>query len=110
MHGVRQLAPSEVFASAPGGSDSIVSETLAPRENDPMLGTQSQLGVQLEQPASSSAPATALARNDDPASVGIRTTSSPAIPRPHADVDITARLFDLQDCVAAKSGGGKAAT
>jgi len=49
MHGVRQLAPSEVFAAAPGGSDSIVRETAGPRENDPMLGTQSQLGVQLEQ-------------------------------------------------------------
>ena len=30
MQGVRQLGPSEVLASAPGGSDSIVSETLAP--------------------------------------------------------------------------------
>src|SRR5947209_13618931 len=52
MQGVRQLGPSEVLASAPGGSDSIVSETLAPPEK---LGTQSQLGVQEAQPATSRA-------------------------------------------------------
>src|SRR5689334_19454603 len=76
MQGVRQLAPSEVFASAPGGSDSIVSETLGPLENDDMLGTQSQLGVQLEQPASNNAPATAPTRT----SIGMRKTTSPARP------------------------------
>ena len=41
---MRQLGPMEVFASAPGGSDSIVSETLAPP--DRLLGRKSQLGVQ----------------------------------------------------------------
>src|SRR3954452_12206542 len=60
MHGVRQLSPSEVFASAPGGSDSIVSETLAARID--MLGTQSQLGIELEHPATIRTPATALTR------------------------------------------------
>src|SRR5262245_24525074 len=73
MQGVRQLAPSEVFASAPGGSDSMVSETFAAL---PMLGTQSQLGVQLEQPASMNAPATAPTRTRP----GIRTITSPASP------------------------------
>ena len=49
MQGVRQLGPSEVLASAPGGSDSIVSETLAPLVM--LLGRKFQLGVPDAQPA-----------------------------------------------------------
>src|SRR5205085_6140721 len=59
MQGVRQLGPMEVFASAPGGSDSIVSETLAPPER---LGRKSQLGAQDAQPAIERALATAHTR------------------------------------------------
>src|SRR5882724_1843581 len=103
MQGVRQLAPSEVFASAPGGSDSIVSETFAALLNDDMLGTQFQLGIQLEQPATISAPATALTRT----SIGMRTTMSPAIPRPNA-LELTGRPRPLQPSLRSKSGGDKA--
>src|SRR5262245_45689144 len=70
MQGVRQLAPSEVLASAPGGSDSMVSETFALLD---MLGMKSQLGVQLPQPASASALATTHTRT-----IGVITTASPA--------------------------------
>jgi hypothetical protein len=62
MHGVRQLAPVEVRASAPGGSDSMVSETFALREK---LGMKSQLGAQLAHPAVNSAPAMAHTRKTD---------------------------------------------
>src|SRR5947199_885394 len=74
MQGVRQLGPREVFASAPGGSDSIVSDTLAP----PMmlLGRKSQLGVHDAQPATNRALATAHTRT-----IGIMfTTVSPVAP------------------------------
>src|SRR5215211_4269599 len=60
MQGVRQLGPIEVLASAPGGSDSIVSETLLPPER--LLGRKSQLGVHEPQPATDSVPASANTR------------------------------------------------
>src|SRR5262245_24229769 len=60
MQGVRQAAPSDVRASAPGGSDSIVSETLGPLVR--LLGRKSQLGVQELQPAASKTLATADTR------------------------------------------------
>jgi hypothetical protein len=60
MQGVRQLAPFEVLASAPGGSDSMVSETFAPLDRPGMLGIQSQL--QLAQPPSRRAPDKAQTR------------------------------------------------
>src|ERR1700731_379047 len=98
MQGVRQLAPSEVFTSGPGGSDSIVSETFAALPKDGMLGTQFQLGIQLEQPASNSVPATALTRTRalTLTTTGMRTTISPAIPRPNTLMDLTARPRPLQ--------------
>src|ERR1051325_386345 len=61
MHGVRHVGPSEVLASAPGGSDSMVSETLAPLVR--LLGMKFQLvGAQEPQPAASRALATAHTR------------------------------------------------
>src|SRR3954466_16150275 len=60
MHGVRQLGPNEVLASAPGGSDSIVSETFGVPER--LLGRKSQLGVQDAQPATDKALASAHTR------------------------------------------------
>src|SRR5439155_5045574 len=74
MHGVRQAAPSEVLASAPGGSDSIVSETFAPLVR--LLGMKFQLGVQELQPAASRALATAHTRTK-----GLIALASPARPR-----------------------------
>src|ERR1700738_4173372 len=62
MHGVRQPGPSEVLASAPGGSDSMVSETLLPPPRRGMLGRKSQLGVHDEQPATDNAPTRAPTR------------------------------------------------
>src|SRR5436305_15054598 len=53
MQGVRHAGPREVRASAPGGSDSIVSETFAPLVR--LLGRKSRLGVQDPQPAASKA-------------------------------------------------------
>ena len=57
MQGVRHAGPIEVRASAPGGSDSIVSDTSAPREPP-----RSKLGIIDAQPASSVAPAMTLTR------------------------------------------------
>jgi hypothetical protein len=75
MQGVRQLGPIEVFASAPGGSDSIVSETFA--LPDRLLGIHSQLGVHELQPASKRALATAHTRTKGV----IFETASPGRPR-----------------------------
>jgi hypothetical protein len=69
-----------------------------------MLGTQSQLGVQLEHPATISAPATALTRTR----LGMRTTISPAIPRPNALIELTSEICPMQDSLRIKSGGAKA--
>src|ERR1041384_1695628 len=76
MQGVRQLGPSEVFASAPGGSDSIVNETFAPPERPGTLGIQSQLGVQEAQPARQSALAMAHTRT-----TGVISKLRPRSPR-----------------------------
>src|ERR1043165_8089570 len=61
MQGVRQLAPSEVRASARGGSDSIVSETFGPLVR--LLGIQ-LVGAQEPQPAASKALAIAHTRTN----------------------------------------------
>src|SRR3954464_5033727 len=74
MHGVRQAVPSEVLASAPGGSDSIVNETFAPLVR--LLGMKFQLGVQELQPAASRALAMAHTRTK-----GVIALASPARPR-----------------------------
>src|SRR2546423_14936229 len=90
MHGVRQLGPMEVFASAPGGSDSMVSDTFAL----PMmlLGRKSQLGVHEAQPATNRALATAHTRT-----IGIIfKTASPLAPRLPARADHTGLAFPVQ--------------
>src|SRR3954469_1144448 len=90
MHGVRQLGPKDVFASAPGGSDSMVSEKLAPPVRLP--GTQSQLGVHEAQPATNRALATAHTRT-----IGIIfKTASPFAPRLPARADHTGLAFPVQ--------------
>src|ERR1041384_5075673 len=86
MQGVRHAGPSEVRASAPGGSDSIVSETLGPLVR--VLGRKSQLGVQEAQPAASKALATAHRRNK-----GISVCPSP---RPRAVGDHKGRAAAVQ--------------
>src|ERR1044072_711856 len=90
MQGVRQLAPVEVLASAPGGSDSMVSETLAPLDMLGMLGIQSQF--QPAQPPSKRTPDRALTR----------TRIDIVLPRPSAAVrhlDLTFRLCAAQHAV-----------
>src|ERR1043165_2892490 len=90
MQGVRQLAPVEVFASAPGGSDSMVSETFAPLDIPGMLGIQSQF--QPAQPPSTRTPDKAQTR----AKPGI------VLPRPPAAVrrlDLTVRACSAQHAV-----------
>src|SRR5688572_2376272 len=74
MQGVRQLAPRDVCASAPGGSDSIVSETLGPPP--PPSDQLGMLGIQLPppQPETRRAPATAHTRT-----IGVIATP---LPRP----------------------------
>jgi hypothetical protein len=63
MQGVRQDGPSEVRASAPGGSDSIVSDTFAPVEKVEPSDPKFQLGIHaVLQPVSIAALATALTR------------------------------------------------
>src|ERR1041384_7994304 len=63
MQGVRHDGPSDVVASAPGGSDSIVSETFGPLVR--LLGIKLQLlGAQEPQPAVSKALATAHTRTN----------------------------------------------
>src|SRR3989442_14932214 len=90
MHGVRQLGPREVFASAPGGSDSIVSAPFALPII--LLGIQSQLGVHEAQPATNRALATAHTRT-----IGIMfTTVSPVAPRLPACPDHTGRPLTAQ--------------
>jgi hypothetical protein len=103
MQGVRQLAPSEVLASAPGGSDSIVSETFAPLERPDMLGMKSKLGPEL-QPVSNNALATAHTRT-----TGVITTASPTDPRPSPRRNHTSPPFPAQYSVHRESGGAKAA-
>jgi hypothetical protein len=78
MQGVRQLGPSEVLASAPGGSDSIVSETLAPLVM--LLGRKFQLGVPDAQPETSKALVTAQTRINSVIALYV-----PAPPRPRGD-------------------------
>src|SRR5262245_53326113 len=73
MQGVRQVGPSDVRASAPGGSDSIVSETLGPLVRP--LGRKSQIGVQELQPAASKRLATAQTRTK-----GVMFTLRPRAP------------------------------
>src|SRR5260370_5927714 len=77
MQGVRQLGPSEVLASAPGGSDSMVSETLVPPPTLDMLGRKSQLGVHDEQPATDSAPTRAPTRTTRGVIVALFPDQSP---------------------------------
>src|ERR1043165_4797897 len=89
MQGVRQVAPVEGLASAPGGSDSMVSDTLAPPPID-MLGIQSQL--QPAQPPSRRTPHKALTR----------TSIDIMLPRPPAAVrhlDLTSRICAAQHAV-----------
>src|ERR1700752_111659 len=74
MHGVRQAVGRDVCASAPGGSDSIVSETLAPLVM--LLGRKFQLGVREVQLAASKALAMAQTRTK-----GVICTY---VPRPRA--------------------------
>src|SRR3954453_12832786 len=79
MQGVRQPGPSEVLASAPGGSDSMVSETLVPPPRPGMLGMKSQLGVHAEQPPTDTAPTSAQTR-----SRGVIAAVFPGLARPAA--------------------------
>src|SRR5437773_11922335 len=90
MHGVRQLGPMEVLASAPGGSDSMVSDTLAgPRRP---LGRKSQLGVHDAQPATDRVPTSAHTRIK-----GIMLKSaSPVAPRLPTRPDHTGAAFAAQ--------------
>src|SRR3954451_10840026 len=99
MHGVRQAAPSEVLASAPGGSDSIVSETFAPLER--LLGMKSQLGVQELQPAASRALATAHTRTK-----GVIAVTSPR-PRARRTIRGVVRLCNQSPAAQAPCRFGK---
>src|SRR5215470_10238439 len=75
MQGVRQAGPSDVRASAPGGSDSIVSETLAPLVM--LLGRKFQLEV-LQPPASKAPPMAQTRTKDVMSTLRFR---APAFPR-----------------------------